>query len=133
MAKPEVEEPITTVGRRRPIDRFQQLAFQLEALRRAFLDEFRLGHGLLERRGEGQPVRRGVGGEAERCERRPGGRDQLAQPRFGVRRRVPGHDLIAARQKMRRPAAADHAGADAGDALDLRRLGAHGCALSPGS
>jgi hypothetical protein len=30
---------------------------------------------------------------------------------------------------MRRPAAADHAGADAGDALDLRRLRPHGRAL----
>ena len=45
--------------------------------------------------------------------------DQAAQFPPGVGRRVPGRHVIAARQEVGDPAAADDSGADAGDAADV--------------
>ena len=60
-------------------------------------------------------------GQPELGQRRPRGLHQVPQPRLGVRSRVPGDHAVAAGQEVGRPAAADDAGADAGDGPDVLR------------
>ena len=111
------------VRRGRRVDVGQQGALELEVLGRALLDEVRLRAGCRQVALDGEVVEARALGEAELGQRRPRRVDQVPQPCLGVLGRVPGHDAVAAGQEVRRPAAADHAGADAGDGPDVLRSG----------
>src|SRR6478736_2716524 len=103
------------------VDVGQQGALELEVLRSALLHEVSLGAGGRQVVLDHQVVLARTLRQPELDEGRPRLADEVPQARLGVLGRVPRHHAVAASQEVRDPAAADHAGADAGDRPDVLR------------
>src|SRR5690606_27217109 len=105
------------------LDAGEQRALRLEILRPVLLDQCRAR----DRRGrivvKADPGGVGARRQPETLQARPGRIDERAHPRLVTGRGVVHRDGQAAGEKLRGPAGADGAGAEHGDALDLRGLG----------
>ena len=113
---------------RRGVDPREQLDLEVLVVERAFLDEIGVGDRVGEVGGEAQPIAPRPRREADRLEARPGDVDDMRQPGLGVGVRIGRDDVEAVGEKIGGPAAADRAGADAGDAFHVVGVGScHGC------
>ncbi|MNV92481.1 hypothetical protein D3C71_1870860 [compost metagenome] len=100
-----------------------QIELEVQAFRRAFLDEIGVAHARFDGADEGQSILRGAGCQALFLQRRPGIGDALAQGLFGAGRRIPGDHVQAMGQGAGDPAAADHAATQGGEGFDFSDKG----------
>jgi hypothetical protein len=105
------------VGRKVRVDIGHQVGLDRRVLGAAFLHEGGAGERLGQRRVAAQPLRCRAGREAELGHDRPDPRDEAGDAAGEAVGRVPGADVVAARQEPRRPGGADRAGADDRDCL----------------
>ena len=118
------------VRRQHRVDTTVELALELPLLRRVLLHEDRAFDRLLRLVHHAHP--RGVGGGTDvlPLHRGPGRVDEGAETRGGIGSGIPGRDREAPRQKVRRPARPDGAGAEQRNGIDRRRCGpCHGSLL----
>ena len=104
---------------RRGVDLGEQLHLEVEVLGCALLHEVGLRKCPLQQRLDAQAGPVGPRGESELGQRRPRGIDEVLQAFRGVGRRVPGDDVVAPGEEVRRPASADDTGPDAAHRADV--------------
>ncbi len=114
------------------VDPREQLDLEVLVVERALLDELGVGDCVLEVGGKAQPVAPRPRRETDLLEARPGDVDDMRQPGHGVGSRIRRDDVDAVGEKIGGPAAADRAGADAGDAFHVVGVGSCHDGLSYG-
>src|SRR5713226_4205638 len=115
------------VGRSCVVDLSEQLDLEIGTLRRIFLDEVGLRQSFLHVCGELETLNGRIRRQPDDREVLPGCVDIATQIGFGIRARVGGHHVEAARQVLRSPTRADDSSADDCDSLYWFRrcLGLH--------
>ena len=119
MPKPDVDDATTTCSGVAASIAASRLRLSVQLLGRALLHDVGIGDGGGEVGRDGQVVHARARRQPQLGERGPRRVDEAAQPRLGVRRRVPGAHGEPAGQEVRHPAAADDPGAHAGDGAHL--------------
>ena len=113
------------LGARGGADPGVQLALEVEALGRAFLDEIGIAYAVLDAVDEAQALQRGTCRQALFLQRRPGIGQTGTQRSLGPSRRIPGDHVEVMGQGAGDPAGADDAGAEGSEGLDIGNEG-HG-------
>ena len=104
---------------RRGVDLGEQLHLEVEVLGCALLHELGVCQRPLQQRLDAQPGPIGSFSETELGQRRPRGIDEVLEAFRGVGSRVPGNDVVAVREEVRRPTAPDDTGPDAAHRADI--------------
>ena len=118
-SSPEVEDPMTTFGRRRRVHLGEDRAFEVEPLRHALLDELRAFDGGFDARHDPQRASGRAGVAEQAREDALGVVEDLVRLAFGLGVRIVDGGVDPVQHEPGRPPAADDPAADARGALDV--------------